>query len=146
MVLHLLLSKLPKGKVLNADIADLVPGLGQNSKELVDGVVHGIVVGLLGLVAGLGGLLVDLLRPALEVVLVLLLADVSLLLNSLLFLASRLAAIKGGKERTRVSACRRFARCVGHVCVVPMRTPRCAGKAKEVPPNPKMASKLSNGK
>ena len=83
--MHLLLSELPKGKVLNADIADLVPGLGQNSKELVDGVVHGIVVGLLGLVAGLGGLLVDLLRPALEVVLVLLLADVFLLLDSLLF-------------------------------------------------------------
>jgi len=80
----LLLSELPEGKVLNTDIADLVPGLGQNSKEFVDGLVHGIVVGLLGLIAGLGGLLIDLLRPALEVILVLLLADEFLLLDSLL--------------------------------------------------------------
>lgn len=81
----LVLSELPEGKVLNGSIADLVPGLGQNSKELVDGIMHSIVMGLLGLIAGLGGLLIDLVRPALEVILVLLLADVYLLLDSLLW-------------------------------------------------------------
>ena len=47
--------------------------------------MHSIVMGLLGLIAGLGGLLIDLVRPALEVILVLLLADVFLLLDSLLW-------------------------------------------------------------
>ena len=55
----LVLSELPEGKVLNGSIADLVPGLGQNSKELVDGIMHSIVMGLLGLIAGLGGLLIN---------------------------------------------------------------------------------------
>ena len=84
-IVLLVLSELPEGKVLNGNIADLVPGLGQNSKELVDGIMHSIVMGLLGLVAGLGGLLIDLVRPALEVILVLLLADVFLLFDSLLW-------------------------------------------------------------
>ena len=126
--LHLLLSELPEGKVLDTDIADLVTGLGQNSKELVDGIVHGIVVGLLGLVAGLGGLLVDLLRPALEVILVLLLADVFLLLDSLLFgFTCNWWWSKQQRDRARVSAC-----CACRACGanVPMRTPDVLGKQK----------------
>lgn len=80
----LLLSELPQGKILNAQIADLVSGLCQNTKELVNGGAHCLVVGFLGLVDFLGRLSLDLLRPAGEVGLVLLLADVSLFFDPLL--------------------------------------------------------------